>query len=497
MSIRKKLLIMLLITIIVVMGVYYHTLSKAVELAINGPDKRLSQKLKNNEEYIEISNDIEKVIKTFNDYIFNNPKMLVNNKKLLEFEKKLKSDFVGFDIKINNKMAYYSLLQNKKYKANQYPDLHLASDFISPDKRNFLYNKEKLRIIKQIDFQLENGDKGSVYVFIKRDLLSIIKSNILFATVFISLFLIIVLSIFVSIYIYKSISKPLTNVIDGVEKMKKGNYDFEFQKSNTDEILKLSSDFDKLRKKLLKQKKLRKKYEKDRKEFIANITHDINTPITAANMNVQALIDGYIADKSKKRRYLKNIKIKLASINKLIDELSLISNLDLQDEKIKFLKVDFYDFVKDIVDEIKYDKKFEKVKFYFNNKQNKENLFIKIDIQKMRRALLNIFENSLKHSDKKGLKIYIDILKKDKKIILSIEDNGKGINKDYENLFQRFYKEDESRNAQKSGSGLGLSIVKKIININNGNVYAKKSTKFDSGLKVVMVFRSVYEDINN
>ncbi|MGM0378773.1 MAG: sensor histidine kinase [Bacillota bacterium] len=497
MSIKKKLIIMLLITILVVMGVYYHTLSKAVELAINGPDKHLSEKLRNNKEYIKISNDVEKVIKTFNDYIFNNPKILINNEKLLEFEKSLKSDFVGFDIKINNKMTYHSLLQKNKYKADKYPDLHSASDFITPNRRNFLYNKEKLRIIKQIDFQLKNGSDGSIYIFIKRDLLSIIKSNILFTTVFISLFLIIVLSIFISIYIYKSISKPLTSVIDGVEKIKKGNLDFKFEKSNTDEISKLSTDFDKLRKKLLKQKKIRKKYEKDRKEFIANITHDINTPITAANMNVQALIDGYITDKSKKQRYLKNIKVKLASINKLIDELSLISNLNLQDEQIKFLEVDIYDFIKDIVDELKYDKKYEKVKFIFNNKKDKEKRYIKIDVQKMRRAILNIFENSLKHSDKENLKIYINIFKDNKKINLSIEDNGKGIKKDYKNLFQRFYKEDESRNVQNSGSGLGLSIVKKIIDINNGEVYAKKSRKFDSGLKIVMVFRSAYEDINN
>jgi histidine kinase len=99
---------------------------------------------------------------------------------------------------------------------------------------------------------------------------------------------------------------------------------------------------------------------------------------------------------------------------------------------------------------------------------------VKADVQKLKRVILNIIENSMKYKDDKALKIDINIVEKNDEVIVEIKDNGKGIDKEIlPNIFERFYRGDAARETIGGGSGLGLAIVKKIIEEHQGEIWAE------------------------
>jgi histidine kinase len=266
--------------------------------------------------------------------------------------------------------------------------------------------------------------------------------------------------------------------------MKGENYDFEFDTSQKDEISILAKSFEELRVELLENKKMRYRYEKDRKEFIDNITHDINTPITSASMNIDAILDGVIKDEDKERRYLENIKNKIGVISRLLDELSLISEMDVNQEEVNLTEVNVEAFFKDIIDEFEYEKKYEDIEFVYNNNAKR----YAFDIQKIRRVILNIIENSIKYSaGEEDLIVMMETKIKGDQLLLIIEDNGPGVKGDYSSIFKRFYRDDESRSSKINGSGLGLSIVRKIIEMHGGTIKAMDAQNYSSGLRIEIV----------
>jgi len=475
---------MMIVTIICVSGIYYHTLSNAVDFAFNGMDGLSIEKLEENPEYNQITSDIDALIMSFERQIHNDVDALMRDQLLRSFQESISSDILGFNIRRNNRIIYKSPLQKNDYPIQEYPDF-ATLDIVPVRQSTGLNAEENIRIMKQIDFYFSNGDVGIIYIFVKRDLASDIRSNLAFGTLFISLFLIIILGVLNSLFIYRSISKPLGSLVEGVEKMKGQNYDFEFDTSRKDEISILAKAFEELRVEMLENKKMRYRYEKDRKEFIDNMTHDINTPITSAAMNIDAILDGVIQDEDKERRYLENIKNKIGVISHLLDELSLISEMDLNQEVVHLTEVNVEGFFKDIIDEFKYEKKYENIQFIYTN-INAERYTV--DIQKIRRVLLNIVENSIKYYTGNEEPIVLMETKIEaNQLVLIVEDNGPGVKGNYSNIFERFYRGDESRSSKIIGSGLGLSIVRKIIEMHSGSIKAMTAQNFPSGLRIEIV----------
>lgn len=483
MSIRRKLFIMSILTIITVSLVYYFNLTRIVDLVFNGPEENFLKKIEKHKEFIILDDAIEKLIFEFENKIHKDKKELIDEKYLKKMESEIKSDVVGFDIRRNNKIIWKSNLQEYDYDILEYPEF--GSSYILGSKNHReLKNKENIMVVKQIDFYFDNGDIGIIYLFIKVDIASRVKTNMAFGAIFTSLFLIIILGVLNSVYIYKAISVPLTKLTNGVKKMKKLNYDFKLNINQKDEIGIVANYVEELRTELLESQKVREKYERNRKEFIDNITHDINTPITSASMNIDAILDGVISDKEKEKRYLRNIKKKIKVISKLVDELSLISDMELN-EGLELTKVNIDDFFYDIINEFKYEKRYDNVEFVYSNESS--NYEYDIDIQKILRVVLNIVENSIKYSNKENIKIYIETKILENRLYISIEDNGPGIKGLHSKIFERFYREDKSRSDEINGCGLGLSIVKQIIELHNGKISASYAEKYKTGLRLNII----------
>ena len=227
--------------------------------------------------------------------------------------------------------------------------------------------------------------------------------------------------------------------------------------------------------------------EKQNRELISNISHDLKTPITAIKGYSEGIIDGIADTPEKIDRYVKTIYNKANDMDKLINELSVYSGIDNNRVPYHFHKILVGEYFKDCIEEVGLDLESRRFSLDYENLVSPDTTII-ADPEQMKRVINNIISNSVKYMDKPHGKIQIRILDEVDSIRVEIEDNGKGIaQKDLQNIFDRFYRTDASRNSGTGGSGIGLSIVKKIIQDHGGYIWA--TSKEGEGTCIHFVIR--------
>jgi signal transduction histidine kinase len=230
-------------------------------------------------------------------------------------------------------------------------------------------------------------------------------------------------------------------------------------------------------------------YDKESKELISNISHDLKTPITAIKGYVEGIMDGVASSPEKMDKYIRTIYNKANDMDRLIDELTFYSKIDTNKIPYNFSKINVANYFGDCVDEVGLDLETRGVDLgYFNYVD--EDVQVIADAEQIKRVINNIIGNSLKYMDKKQGLINIRILDVGDFVQIEIEDNGKGIGpKELPYIFDRFYRTDSSRNSSKGGSGIGLSIVKKIIEDHGGKIWA--TSKEGIGTEIHFVLRKI------
>lgn len=228
-------------------------------------------------------------------------------------------------------------------------------------------------------------------------------------------------------------------------------------------------------------------YDKESKELISNISHDLKTPITAIKGYVEGIQDGVASSPEKLNKYIRTIYNKANDMDRLIDELTFYSKIDTNKIPYNFSKINVAEYFGDCVEEVGLDMETRGIELgYFNYVD--EDVVVIADAEQMKRVINNIIGNSLKYLDKKKGILNIRIKDDGDFIQVIIEDNGKGIAaKDLPYIFDRFYRTDSSRNSSKGGSGIGLSIVKKIIEDHGGRIWA--TSKEGIGTEIHFVLR--------
>ena len=234
-------------------------------------------------------------------------------------------------------------------------------------------------------------------------------------------------------------------------------------------------------------------YDKESKELISNISHDLKTPITAIKGYVEGIMDGVASSPEKLDKYIRTIYNKANDMDRLIDELTFYSKIDTNKIPYTFSKINVSQYFRDCVEEVGLDMEARGIELgYFNYVD--EDVVVIADAEQMKRVINNIIGNSVKYLDKKKGIINIRIKDDGDFIQVEIEDNGKGIAaKDLPNIFDRFYRTDSSRNSSQGGSGIGLSIVRKIIEDHGGRIWA--TSKEGIGTEVHFVLRKYQEVI--
>lgn len=282
----------------------------------------------------------------------------------------------------------------------------------------------------------------------------------------------------VSLVTSKTISLPLKRLAQGADEIAKGNLDYKIDYVSTNEIGQTVNAFNAMSERLKESIEDRDRIEQSRKEMIAGVAHDLRTPLTSVKGYVEGLRDGIANTPEKQERYLNTIYDSTAAMEKLLDELLTISRLELGNIELDCEKTSINAFIEECANEIQPVLEKEGFEFVLNN-NCAEGDAVMLDNNRFARVIQNIISNSVKYARKDVTgKIVFEAQSYDKSVILSISDNGIGLEgEDISRIFDTFYRADKSRTKVKEGSGLGLSVCKQIVELHGGHIWATKNEK--------------------
>jgi signal transduction histidine kinase len=350
---------------------------------------------------------------------------------------------------------------------------------------------EQQSLVKQLDFRFADGDEGSAFIITSISSMIPEVRSLMVDMVLVLVLILVVTSVILTAWIYTSIVTPIHHLQVATKKITEGELDFQMPVAGEDEIGELCTDFEEMRRRLQESAEEKLEAERQNKELISNISHDLKTPITAVKGYVEGLMDGVADTPEKQEKYIRTIYNKANDMDRLINELSFYSKIDTNRMPYTFDKINVNEYFSDCVEELSMDLEEKNIELaYFNYVD--EDVQVIADAEQIKRVINNIVGNSIKYIDKpRG---YINIRVKDVGdfVQVEIEDNGKGIAaRDLPQIFDRFYRTDTSRNSSQGGSGIGLSIVKKIIEDHGGKVWA--TSKEHTGTVMYFVLRKYQE----
>lgn len=233
---------------------------------------------------------------------------------------------------------------------------------------------------------------------------------------------------------------------------------------------------------LSKEKEIEELKEREnfRREFIADVSHELKTPIFSAQGFVHTLLDGAINDKEVRKKFLKKAARSLDALDLLVQDILTISQIESGEIKMHFENFDMRGMCREILDQLedKAEKKGVELKM---SKKYKEPIIVRGDYRRIYQVMLNLISNAIKYT-KKGGQAKISFKEIEGNYIrITVSDNGRGIpESDISRIFERFYRVDKSRSREKGGTGLGLSIVKHILESHNSEIMVESEYKVGS-----------------
>lgn len=423
------------------------------------------------------------------DVIHTDVKMMEDARFLDDFNNKLIDKNAYLLVRIDDVITYVGAKGgDARHVITQLPEYEVNVE----NSENGIYlGGDAQALVKQIDFLSEDGRKGST--FIVTDISNAIPEvgefliNMLYGIVVV----LAITAIALVFWIYNGVMRPLTKMKEAANNIKEGNLDFELKAETDDELGQLCKDLEDMRKRLKDNAEEKIKFDKQNKELISNISHDLKTPVTTIKGYAEGILDGVADTPEKTERYVRTIYNKAMDMDRLINELTLYSKIDTNRIPYNFDILSVNHYFDDCAEELQIEMEDKGAEFgYFNYVTEDVNIIA--DAEQLRRVIYNIINNSMKYMDKAKAKINLRVKDVGDFIQVEIEDNGKGIAaKDLPNVFDRFYRTDASRNSSTGGSGIGLSIVKKIIEEHGGKIWA--TSRENTGTIMYFVLRKYQE----
>lgn len=282
----------------------------------------------------------------------------------------------------------------------------------------------------------------------------------------------------------KNISKRFTTLYKEISSIELGNMDIAIKDNSHDEIGYLTVIFNNMSARLKRQIEEEKTFQEERKMLIANISHDLRTPLTSIIGYSESLENNIYETEEEKQKFIRIIRKKALYMNKLLEELLTLSRLESENYTLKKQEIDIAELVREIL--IEYLPVIENNKFELRASIPEKLLLATVDKDGIARVLRNLLDNAVKYC-RDGGPIEFLLTNEDDKLRIELKDNGPGIdNKNLELIFKRFYREDRSRNCQVGGMGLGLAIVNDIIKLHGGKIYAQSTLGKGSTFVIIL-----------
>ena len=380
-------------------------------------------------------------LKTIQDVYIN------NNDNLDFFTDSYKNNF-NFEIDINKNVFPLNSGERKFSPMDRSLRRELKSTF---GNNNYWFNTSKFKNAVEIKIKLENNEVIEFIVPKEMISASSVRLFVLWTTLP-SIVLVLIALVFL-----KNQTKPLVRLAKAAERFGKGDYVNDFRPSGAAEIRKAAYEFDRMAKRI-------NRHLNQRSEMLSGISHDLRTPLTRLKLQLAMLNQKNISE----------------SMSKDIDEMEKMLNDYLQFAKTQAQEDTSVINLSDLFNEIKKDLKNENLII-----RNLENTILKGRSSALKRCFENVIQNGLTY----GKKVYVDIQKGSKRVVINIEDDGPGIPEDqYKNVFKPFIRLDKSRSLNQSGVGLGLAIVEDIVNSHGGNIQLGRSRYNGLLIKISLPF---------
>ena len=371
-------------------------------------------------------------------------------------------------------------------------DLFLKLPPFDEKKTEAGYYYQRLNlVVKQLDFRFKDGDTGSIFIVTMAN--QAVSKHLVIRMFMVIVTILIFTSLALTRWINKGVFYPIRQLNHAMSRIADGDFDYVLEKDeNNGEIGELYKSYEDMRLKLKESTEEKIQHEKQNRELISNITHDLKTPITSIKGYVEGIIDGVADTEEKMQKYIKTIYTKTTEMDRLINELTYYSGIDSNKIPYHFHCINVSDYFNDCVEDVGLDLESKNIRLNYSNLLSEKTKII-ADPEQLKKVINNIIGNSIKYIDKENGEIDIRLLDEIDSIRVEIEDNGKGIaQKDLANIFERFYRTDASRNSSQGGSGIGLSIVKKIIEDHGGYIWA--TSKEGEGTCMHFVIRKYFEN---
>lgn len=280
---------------------------------------------------------------------------------------------------------------------------------------------------------------------------------------------------------------PIRKLKRAMKHISEGNVDFTMREEYEGELDGLCQNFENMRIHLKQAIDENKQYDEQTRELISNISHDLKTPLTSIKGYVEGILDGVADTPEKRDKYLKTIYRKTMDMEGLLSELSLYSKIDTNSIPYQFRSLNVKEYFDDCVEDLRIELENHNFTLMYYNYLDSD-VHIYADSEQLHRVISNIISNSIKYNDKEKGVINIRVKSEKNYVHIEIEDNGKGVSQEEaSHIFERFYRTDMSRNSKTGGSGIGLSIVKKIVEDHGGIVWATGNKKV--GLVIHMMLK--------
>ena len=267
-----------------------------------------------------------------------------------------------------------------------------------------------------------------------------------------------------SVLLARSLAAPLTRLSEATNKVVQGEYDVRVEEHDRDEIGLLGGAFNHMAAEI-------GKLERIRRDLVLNVSHDLRTPLMVVQGYLEALQSGKIADRRSAEIAFDSMALEITQLQNLIDGLNEVAALDAGKIPISLEQTDVAELIQTAISRVSWFAESKNISVKFQ--PQREKISAELDPEKFGQVLFNLLDNSI-HYTHNGGQIKIDYRVENQQLHISIQDNGEGINEDeIPFIFERFFRGGHSKNRETSGYGMGLSIVKSIVQAHHGEISAK------------------------
>lgn len=287
-------------------------------------------------------------------------------------------------------------------------------------------------------------------------------------TFVVSTILIFALVLLVSFYISSKTVRPILLMKKATEEYAKGNFDFHLNISSPQEMAELAQSFNSMTDRITQNIQSLKKVEQIRKDFVANVSHELKTPVTSIKGFTETLLDDGINEPETAKHFLGIINTQCERLINIIEDLLTLSRLETDDGVLETVKTDLVQIAKKACSNLESAATEKQIRINFSS--SKKEIFIKGNPGLLEQVITNLIDNSVKYCPEKSI-VFCSLSKNSGKAKIIVEDNGNGIPDEYKDrIFERFYRVDKGRSREHGGTGLGLSIARHIVNIHGGTI---------------------------